>query len=140
MIPIVVTFESSGKWPDNYKAIESIKTAFYIRIAQSLRTRYDTQSIVSKNYLDVLLNGFCFRVKIFYPREIFVRKAQSMFYSKSSFRTPVSRNILQLSFFSLQMIRNGTKFQKNYHTYQFIQLQFQQFHNVSIIFHQLYGL
>lgn len=39
---VLLTFESSSQWPDNdLRAIATVKTAFYIRIAQVLHARYN---------------------------------------------------------------------------------------------------
>jgi hypothetical protein len=35
-IPVVLQFESSGKWPNEVAAIARLKTAFYLRIAQGM--------------------------------------------------------------------------------------------------------
>lgn len=39
-INVVITFESSSKWPEDLAAISRIKCAFYIRIAQSMESKY----------------------------------------------------------------------------------------------------
>ncbi|KAI0474968.1 pre-rRNA processing protein utp22 [Xylariaceae sp. FL0804] len=73
---VIITFESSGKWPENLAAIQRLKTAILVRIANSLQelkeeiktyvgledaTR-DTDNIA---YLDVVYeDGGSFRIRI----------------------------------------------------------------------------
>jgi len=76
VIPVVCKLDGSSKWPENHVAIQRIKTAFYIKFAKSIRSSHDTLSVGSHEFVDILLDGFVFRLRIFYPRELAVRKLQ----------------------------------------------------------------
>ncbi len=43
---VICQFESSSKWPDDVLAITRIKTAFYLKIGSSLRTKFETPTTV----------------------------------------------------------------------------------------------
>ncbi|KAG0236782.1 hypothetical protein BGW42_002650 [Actinomortierella wolfii] len=77
---VVIQFETSTKWPDNLKAIQRMKTAFYLRLAQKLKYKgmvatvveeTEEETIVQNGYMDVrVAPGFVFRCRISYEREI----------------------------------------------------------------------
>ncbi|XP_065071800.1 nucleolar protein 6-like [Rhopilema esculentum] len=69
-IEVVLQFEGSGKWPDDIEATQYVKAAFYIKLATLLSSAYSLPAHANSQYVDVMHNGFVFRVKIFYPREI----------------------------------------------------------------------
>ena len=46
-------FETSGKWPDDVTAIQHIKAAFHIRLAELLKTECSLVTVVSPKYVDV---------------------------------------------------------------------------------------
>ncbi|KAF9157925.1 hypothetical protein DFQ26_008167 [Actinomortierella ambigua] len=76
---VVIQFETSTKWPDNLKAIQRMKTAFYLRLAQKLKYKgmmatvveeTEEETIAQNGYMDVrVAPGFVFRCRIAYDRE-----------------------------------------------------------------------
>ena len=76
---VVIQFESSQKWPDNLKAIQRMKTAFYLRIADKLKYKgmratvveeTEEESLGLNGFMDVrVAPGFVFRCRISYDRE-----------------------------------------------------------------------
>jgi U3 small nucleolar RNA-associated protein 22 len=72
----MIEFESSGKWPDDIAAIETMKRAFYIKICNLLKESQSQADIVGQVCLDeknqsfIELNsfGFLFKVWICQPR------------------------------------------------------------------------
>lgn len=91
--------ETSGKWPDDVDAIAKIKTSFYIYISKALREEKGILSSPTAEYLDILKvythytpshftppntsstplhshsqNGYVFRVRIHYHRELLLLK------------------------------------------------------------------
>jgi hypothetical protein len=70
VIEVVLQFESSARWPDEVPAIARLKTAFYLRIATVMRTAHGMASVVSEEHLDVFVEGFVFRVRIGYEKEL----------------------------------------------------------------------
>ncbi|CAH3109711.1 unnamed protein product [Porites lobata] len=69
-IEVVLQFETSGKWPDDVTAIQHIKAAFHIRLAELLKTEYSLVTAVSPKHVDVHKDGFVFRIKIMHYREM----------------------------------------------------------------------
>ncbi|EAU86967.1 pre-rRNA processing protein Utp22 [Coprinopsis cinerea okayama7 len=84
-IDIIFEFEKSGKWPDELKAIQKIKLAFFERMAVLLMGSVpglkasvvlgegdvtDSNEVVDKAYLEILTpEGWAFRGRIWHDRE-----------------------------------------------------------------------
>ncbi|RUS31264.1 Nrap protein [Jimgerdemannia flammicorona] len=81
-IDVVITLEGSTKWPEDVAAVQQIKTAFLLRIAEQLRMLGGTKVIVVdeadaasdvllRGYMDVFYSpGFVFRCRIQQDREL----------------------------------------------------------------------
>ncbi|RUS22739.1 hypothetical protein BC937DRAFT_87483 [Endogone sp. FLAS-F59071] len=81
-IDIIITLEGSTKWPDDVAAIQRIKTAFLLKLAEQLRIHSGTKTIVVdeidvandmmlRGYMDVFYPpGFVFRCRIQQDREL----------------------------------------------------------------------
>ncbi|KAG0330358.1 hypothetical protein BG004_002115 [Podila humilis] len=78
---VVIQFESSQKWPDNLKAIQGMKTAFYLRLADKIKFKgmratvvveeSAEESICLNGYMDVRVQpGYIFRCRISHDREM----------------------------------------------------------------------
>ncbi|KAF9186701.1 hypothetical protein BGZ50_002363 [Haplosporangium sp. Z 11] len=77
---VIIQFESSQKWPDNLKAIQRMKTAFYLRLADKIKYKgmratvveeTEEESLGLNGYMDVrVAPGYVFRCRISYDREI----------------------------------------------------------------------
>lgn len=76
VVPVLLQFESSSKWPEDSLAISRIKSAFYIQFGKALNAVHDVHSIVSLDALDILYHGFVFRLRIFYEAELAIRKVE----------------------------------------------------------------
>lgn len=63
-LDIMVSLEGSGRWPDDPIAIEKTKTMMAIQLAESLRKSYAMPSIVSEEAVDLLFEGYAFRVHV----------------------------------------------------------------------------
>ncbi|TFK21369.1 pre-rRNA processing protein Utp22 [Coprinopsis marcescibilis] len=84
-IDIVLEFEKSGKWPDELRAIQKIKLAFFEQIAASLMgsvnglkaavvlgsgNTTDSNELTDKAYLEITTpEGWAFRARIWHDRE-----------------------------------------------------------------------
>ena len=68
-IDVVLQFESSKSWPSELQAITAAKTAFYIRIAELFEQSMPWRCIVTRNFLDVLIDNCAFRIHIRHDRE-----------------------------------------------------------------------
>ena len=91
-IDIVITLESSTRWPDDLFAIQNMKVAFYLKIASQLESRYEgykctvihqtmdeSERINNRSYLELIApSGFAYRARIYLDREeyLFQQKLQ----------------------------------------------------------------
>uniref|UniRef100_A0A182LSW1 Nucleolar protein 6 n=1 Tax=Anopheles culicifacies TaxID=139723 RepID=A0A182LSW1_9DIPT len=76
-IHATIQLEASGKWPAELEAIRRLKTAFYLRIANSITQAKESSSRRNSplaqaynEYLDVLYEKYLFRFVIIHQREI----------------------------------------------------------------------
>lgn len=80
-IDVILTLEGSTKWPDDIAAIQRIKTAFLLKMAEQLRIHCGTKTTVVdevdiandmmlRGYMDVFYSGFVFRCRIQQEREL----------------------------------------------------------------------
>eukprot|EP00731_Ephydatia_muelleri_P016799 Em0009g1223a len=65
-LEVICQLEASGKWPDELDAIGKIKTAFYIKM-HKLLGQSSVLSSPTVDYIDILMDGYVFRVRIHYP-------------------------------------------------------------------------
>ncbi|XP_038078124.1 nucleolar protein 6-like [Patiria miniata] len=69
-IKVICQLEGSGKWPDDVPAIQRIKAAFHIRLADMLHKQCRLVTFATPSYVDVLKEGYVFRVEVAHRREI----------------------------------------------------------------------
>ena len=75
----IVQFESCGKWPDEIEAIQHIKAAFHNQLAECIQTQLHMPCVATPLYVDVLKNGFVFRLRVVHYREmVLYREAASL--------------------------------------------------------------
>ncbi|XP_062558829.1 nucleolar protein 6 [Armigeres subalbatus] len=78
VVNATIQLESSGKWPDQLDAIRKLKAAFYLRIAECIRTYAGASAeLVPQacfDYLDVMYEKFLFRLHIIHQREITLQR------------------------------------------------------------------
>ena len=79
---VIILFESSSQWPEDLLAVQSIKMAFLLKIAELLEDLLEDVSaqlglendeaiLENKSFLDVNYhNGACFRIRIHHDREL----------------------------------------------------------------------
>uniref|UniRef100_A0A182K7F9 Nucleolar protein 6 n=1 Tax=Anopheles christyi TaxID=43041 RepID=A0A182K7F9_9DIPT len=69
-----IQLEASGKWPADLEAIRRLKTAFYLRISDRIRSvrEMDARPLAQayNDYLDVFYEKYLFRFEIIHQREI----------------------------------------------------------------------
>ncbi|RKO85566.1 Nrap protein, partial [Blyttiomyces helicus] len=79
-LDVVIRFESSGRWPDDFEAVQAMKHAFYVRIAEQLNaTVPGARALVCKGsgrdkadggWIEVTIpTGFTFRGRVHHDRE-----------------------------------------------------------------------
>ncbi|XP_032663829.1 nucleolar protein 6 [Odontomachus brunneus] len=69
-IEAILQLSTSGKWPDELEAIRKMKTAFHIQIAECLRQQHKLKVQANPSYMDVMQDGFIFRLKVAIQKEI----------------------------------------------------------------------
>ncbi|EKX49904.1 hypothetical protein GUITHDRAFT_104301 [Guillardia theta CCMP2712] len=76
-IDCVLQLQESGKWPDEVEAMRTLTSAFYLQMARCLN-EMESSSFVAKafsDHLQVLGNGYAFRLYIWNNREVKLLKA-----------------------------------------------------------------
>ncbi|XP_028408170.1 nucleolar protein 6-like isoform X2 [Dendronephthya gigantea] len=71
---VLIQFETSGQWPDDLEAIQRIKAAFLLNIASILKNDHRLSAVATTQHVDVLKDGFVFRVKLAHYREMVLLK------------------------------------------------------------------
>ncbi|CAM9356162.1 unnamed protein product [Chrysoparadoxa australica] len=61
-VDIILQFEGSGQWPDEIDAIRHTASAFLIRLSQRLWEQHRLRSEITKSWLDVFSDGYCWRL------------------------------------------------------------------------------
>lgn len=60
---VLVSLEGSGKWPNDFAAIQQVKAAFYIQLAEMAEEKVDgVKASLTARYLDLLYDGYAFRL------------------------------------------------------------------------------
>lgn len=68
-VEVVLQLALSGKWPDDAQAVRRVRAAFSIKVAECLRTQCGLTTQAFQNHVDVMKDGFVFRLRIAYQRE-----------------------------------------------------------------------
>lgn len=50
---VMLQFETSGKWPNELTAVQHVKAAFHIKLAELLRTKCSLVTVASPKHIDV---------------------------------------------------------------------------------------
>ncbi|OVA07033.1 Nrap protein [Macleaya cordata] len=65
---VMIQLEGSGNWPMDDVAIEKTKSAFLLKIGESLQKSWGMPCIAAENELDVFMSGYAFRLRILHER------------------------------------------------------------------------
>jgi hypothetical protein len=68
------SFFPAGKWPDNLEAFHNMKAAFGCQLAQQLHQTLGTEASASEDCVDVLTDGFAFRLLLATERDAAMQK------------------------------------------------------------------
>lgn len=52
-LEVQLQFEGSSQWPENVVAIQKVKVALYVKLAEVLASRHDVQAVATERYVDV---------------------------------------------------------------------------------------
>ncbi|XP_025215608.1 nucleolar protein 6 isoform X2 [Theropithecus gelada] len=66
---VVCHLEGSGQWPQDAEAVQRVRAAFQLRLAELLTQQHGLQCRATATHTDVLKDGFVFRIRIAYQRE-----------------------------------------------------------------------
>ncbi|XP_050403291.1 nucleolar protein 6 [Patella vulgata] len=75
VLPVMCVLEGSGKWPDNIDAIKRLKAAIYIQISKGLSTDKNLKVYLHATYIDIMKDGYVFRITISALRELSILKS-----------------------------------------------------------------
>ncbi|XP_021078123.1 nucleolar protein 6 [Mus pahari] len=66
---VVCHLEGSGQWPQDAEAVQRVRAAFQLRLAEVLTQEHRLQCRATATHTDVLKDGFVFRIRVAYQRE-----------------------------------------------------------------------
>ncbi|CAK9152397.1 unnamed protein product [Ilex paraguariensis] len=75
-LEVMIQLEGSGNWPMDDVAIEKTKSAFLLRIGESLQSNWGMTCIATENDVDVFMSGYAFRLKILHEKGLSLLKRQ----------------------------------------------------------------
>ncbi|KAG2496823.1 hypothetical protein HYH03_005229 [Edaphochlamys debaryana] len=76
-LEVLVTLESSGRWPDDPMAFKKMKAALGLQLGSSLAASYGHYVSASEEAVDVLVDGFAFRLVLYSGRDEAMLTARS---------------------------------------------------------------
>ncbi|GLJ36464.1 hypothetical protein SUGI_0732270 [Cryptomeria japonica] len=78
-LEVMIQFEGSGKWPIGDLAIEKTKSAFCLKIAESMQKQWGVFTVAAEDAVDLLMAGFAFRLRVLYEKDKSLLKKQGIF-------------------------------------------------------------
>ncbi|XP_031476888.1 uncharacterized protein LOC116248304 isoform X2 [Nymphaea colorata] len=75
---VMIQLEGSGNWPLDSIALEKTKTAFLLKIGESLQKHWRMMCIATKDEVNVLLSGYAFHLRLLHERDRSLLKKQGM--------------------------------------------------------------
>ncbi|KAG8659917.1 nucleolar protein 6 isoform X2 [Manihot esculenta] len=75
-LEVMIQLEGSGNWPMDEVAIEKTKSAFLLKIGESLQNSWGMTCTVTEDDVDVFLSGFAFRLIILHERGLSLVKRE----------------------------------------------------------------
>ncbi|KAG8383986.1 hypothetical protein BUALT_Bualt04G0070800 [Buddleja alternifolia] len=75
-LEVMIQLEGSGNWPLDELAMEKTKSAFLLKIAESLRNKQGIACTATEDDVDVFMSGYAFRLKILHERGLSLVKKQ----------------------------------------------------------------
>lgn len=67
-VEVMIQLEGSGNWPLDSVAIEKTKTAFLLKIGETLQKHWGMFCTATEDGVDILVSGYAFRLKILHER------------------------------------------------------------------------
>ncbi|XP_014250307.1 nucleolar protein 6 [Cimex lectularius] len=100
-IEVVIQMALTQKWPNNVNAGKRLIAAFYIAIAAELRKRYDLDCQITTDFVQVLKEGFVFRLYLGYGKEIALLKEKITSQGVKQYRDTKESIMLEKKFINL---------------------------------------
>ncbi|CAK7339575.1 unnamed protein product [Dovyalis caffra] len=75
-LEVMIQLEGSGNWPMDDVAIEKTKSAFLLKIGESLENSWGMTCTATEDDVDVFLSGYAFRLKILHERGLSLVKRE----------------------------------------------------------------
>ncbi|XP_059623649.1 uncharacterized protein LOC132266698 [Cornus florida] len=75
-LEVMIQLEGSGNWPMDEVAIEKTKSAFLLKIGESLQNSWGMTCTATEDDVDVFVSGYAFRLKILHERGLSLLKKQ----------------------------------------------------------------
>lgn len=75
-IEVMIQLEGSGNWPLDITAIEKTKSAFLLKVGESLQNRWGMFCTATEDAVDVFTSGYAFRLKILHERGLNLVRTQ----------------------------------------------------------------
>ncbi|XP_050281342.1 uncharacterized protein LOC126722227 isoform X3 [Quercus robur] len=75
-LEVMIQLEGSGNWPMDDIAIEKTKTAFLLKIGESLQNSWGMTCTATEDDVDVFMSGYVFRLKIWHERGLSLLKRE----------------------------------------------------------------
>ncbi|XP_077218080.1 nucleolar protein isoform X2 [Tasmannia lanceolata] len=76
-LDVMIQLEGSGNWPLDEVALEKTKSAFLLKIGESLQRCWGMTCISSEEEVNVLVSGYAFRLRILHERGMNLIKKQA---------------------------------------------------------------
>ncbi|KAK2981597.1 hypothetical protein RJ640_011127 [Escallonia rubra] len=76
-LEVMIQLEGSGNWPMDDIAIEKTKSAFLLRIGESLQKQWGMSFTATEDDVDVFLSGYAFRLRILHERSLSLSKRRT---------------------------------------------------------------
>eukprot|EP00038_Savillea_parva_P031344 m.85330 g.85330 ORF g.85330 m.85330 type:complete len:1166 (-) comp9627_c0_seq2:2267-5764(-) len=75
-LEVQLQFEGSSQWPEDVVAIQKVKIALYVKLAEAMGTQHGVRAVPTERYVDIFVQPYVFRVWIFVPLELSLARAQ----------------------------------------------------------------
>lgn len=75
-LEVMIQLEGSGNWPMDDIAIEKTKTAFLLKIGESLQNSWGMTCTATEDDVDIFMSGYVFRLKIWHERGLSLLKRE----------------------------------------------------------------
>lgn len=91
---VLIQLEGSGNWPMDEIALEKTKSAFLLKIGESLQSRFGMTCNATEDDVNVLMSGYAFRLKILHERGLRLVQKQ---YGSDKWVSSVDRKLFSRS-------------------------------------------